>query len=333
MSSGEGETGTDCPEIPLPDADTLFTGPMGFFIIVSEYKSILSCQLGLPSTDLFHFPDPLRNSKDIENMRHILQQLLSCRKKLNVVFTVPNPQSLSSPNEVVAAFINFLLRMVESILYFKAEYIAFQNLWTELGFLITFLGDTSMLLHLQPTNNVVMDIEAVVNEVGSFFYSLFFTLVLFLVTRKEETFIAFIRLNLTDIEDVVIEVVSFLHSGFFDVLEDMPLQTTTEVEETKKAMADIKAMIHEIGSFIVFTKNDQVPESGVLDLAISDLLPKFELLKSKIKEHCITVLKIPSDVAPKTGVVLLEKITPWTKMHRTGRQGLKKKITKKKRKT
>ncbi|CAA2964254.1 Hypothetical predicted protein [Olea europaea subsp. europaea] len=85
----------------------------------------------------------------------------------------------------------------------------------------------------------------------------------------------------------------------------MPLQTTTEVEETAKAMADIKALVHEIGSFLVFTKNDQVPESGIVDLALSKLLPKFELLKSRIKEHCITVSKMPIDMARKTGVVSL----------------------------
>ncbi|XP_022846829.1 putative late blight resistance protein homolog R1A-3 isoform X2 [Olea europaea var. sylvestris] len=307
MSSGEGETDTDCldtgEEYPLQDEDTLFTGPKGFRIIVSEYISNLSCQLGLPSTDLFHFPEPIGNSKGIENIRHCLQQLLSRGKKLEEFFTVPNQQSLSCPNEVVAAFINFLLRMVESILCFKAEYIAFHNLRTELGFLITFLGDTSM--HLQPTNKVVIDIEAVVNEVGSFFYSLYFTFDVFFATRKEETLFTYLMLNSTDIEDVVNHVVSFLHSGISDVLEDRPLQTTTEVEETEKVMADIKALVHEIGSFIVFTKNDQVPESGLVDLALSDLLPKFELLKSKIKEHCITVSKMPIDMAPKAGVVSL----------------------------
>ncbi|XP_022846274.1 putative late blight resistance protein homolog R1B-8 [Olea europaea var. sylvestris] len=307
MSSGEGETGTDCLGTEegyyLPDEDKLFTGPIGFHIIVLEYESILSCQLGLPSTDRVDFPEPIGNSKDVEKIRHSLQQLLSRGKKLEELFTVPNQQSSSCPNEVVAAFINFLLRMVESILCFKAEYIAFHNLRTELGFLITFLGDTSM--HLQPTNNVVIDIEAAVNEVGSFFYSLYFAFEVFFATRKEETPFTYSRLHSTDFEDVVNDVVSFLHSGIFDVLEDMPLQTTTEVEETEKAMADIKAMVHEIGSFIVFTKNDRVPESGIVDLALSDLLPKFELLKSKIKEHCITVSKMPIDMAPKTGVVSL----------------------------
>ncbi|CAA2964256.1 late blight resistance homolog R1A-3 isoform X1 [Olea europaea subsp. europaea] len=261
-------------------------------MIVSEYMSTFSCQLGLPSDDFLDFPNQLTYSKDIENIRHCLQQLLSCGKKLEELFNVPNQQSSSCPNEVVAVSINFLLRMVESILCFKSEYIAFQDLRTELGFLITFLGDTSM--HLQPTKNIVLDIQDVVNEVGNLFYSLFFTFVVFSVTRKEATTIAFTRLNLTDIEDVV-----------NDVLEDRPLQIITEEEEIWKAMVDINALVHEIGSFIVFTKNDQVPESGTVDLALSGLLPKFKLLKSKIKEHCITVSKMPIDMAPKTGVVSL----------------------------
>ncbi|CAA3021972.1 late blight resistance homolog R1A-3 isoform X1 [Olea europaea subsp. europaea] len=70
---------------------------------------------------------------------------------------------------------------------------------------------------------------------------------------------------------------------------------------------DIKALLHEIGSllgfFIIFIKNDQVMETGMLGLALSHLLAKFETLKTKIKEHCITVSKMPSDMAPKTGVV------------------------------
>ncbi|CAA2933259.1 late blight resistance homolog R1A-3 isoform X1 [Olea europaea subsp. europaea] len=46
-------------------------------------------------------------------------------------------------------------------------------------------------------------------------------------------------------------------------------------------------------------------ETGILDLAFSDLFTNFETLKAKIKEHCITVSKMPSDIAPKTSVVSL----------------------------
>ncbi|CAA2960890.1 Hypothetical predicted protein [Olea europaea subsp. europaea] len=72
-------------------------------------------------------------------------------------------------------------------------------------------------------------------------------------------------------------------------------------------MTDIKAMVREVGSFFepfIFKGNDQVTENGKLDLALSNLLTKFELLKTKIKEHCIAVSKMPRDMAPKTVVNL-----------------------------
>ncbi|KAL2506322.1 putative late blight resistance proteinR1A-3 [Abeliophyllum distichum] len=98
---------------------------------------------------------------------------------------------------------------------------------------------------------------------------------------------------MTDMEAMVNEIQSFLHSDSSDILE-VP---TTEVEETKNAMMDIKALVNELGSFLVL-------ESGILDLALSHLLPKFELLKPKIKEHCIRVSNVPSDMAPNTTLVL-----------------------------
>ncbi|CAA3029720.1 Hypothetical predicted protein [Olea europaea subsp. europaea] len=95
-----------------------------------------------------------------------------------------NITSTFSPNEVATAVINFLPQMVEVILQpdVKDFIASFQGsmeiLRTELGFLITFLGDTAM--HLQPTKNIVLDIEALVNEVRSFLFSFLFTVVVFI---------------------------------------------------------------------------------------------------------------------------------------------------------
>ncbi|KAL2466062.1 putative disease resistance protein [Abeliophyllum distichum] len=151
-------------------------------------------------------------------------------------------------------------------------------------------------MHLQPAKNILIEIEAVVNEVGSFFYSVFFTSLVFsLITEKGE---------MTDMTTMVNKVRRFLHSDFLGFLEDI----TTEMEEIKNAITDIKALFNKLGSlldFFNYTGNDQVPERGIIDLAISNLLPKFELLKTKIKEHCITVSKMPSDMAPNTYLVLL----------------------------
>ncbi|CAA3001676.1 Hypothetical predicted protein [Olea europaea subsp. europaea] len=72
-------------------------------------------------------------------------------------------------------------------------------------------------------------------------------------------------------------------------------------------MTGIKAPVRKVGSFFepfIFKGNDQVTENGKLDLALSSLLTKFELLKTKINEHCIAVSKMPGDMAPKTTVNL-----------------------------
>ncbi|KAL2551426.1 putative late blight resistance protein-like protein R1B-17 [Forsythia ovata] len=259
------------------------------FQIVIEYITSVSS----PRKLIFDVIDSLTsfNLEDIgiDGIRIFLRQLVSVEKEVKVFFKVPDQQMISNiiptpnPNQVVAAFIDVLLLILELVLRFDPDFIAcvegsIQILRTELGFLIAFLGDTAM--HLQSTNNILIDIEAVVNEVGSFFYPFFFTALLFnMITEENE---------MTDMEAVVNEVQSFLHSYSSDFLE----VTTTEVEDAKNTMTDIKALVNEIGSFLV-------PDIGILDLALSDLLPKFELLKPKIKEHCITVSNMPSDMAPK----------------------------------
>ncbi|KAL2531502.1 putative late blight resistance proteinR1B-17 [Abeliophyllum distichum] len=98
------------------------------------------------------------------------------------------------------------------------------------------------------------------------------------------------------------------------------------MEETKNALTDIQPLIHEVGSFLdffIFMGNDQVPETGVLDLALSDLLLKFELLKAKINKHCFTVSKMPSDMAPNTAVVLLAKRKTMDQSVQTKEAGIK----------
>ncbi|KAL2551609.1 Disease resistance protein RPP13 [Forsythia ovata] len=230
------------------------------------------------------------NFKDIgiDGNINFLQELVSFIKEVKVFFKVPNQQMIShisptpNPNQIFAAFINFLLQMVEVILRFDPDFIAcvygsIQILRTELGFLIAFLGDTAM--HLQPTTNILIDIEAVVNEVGNLFYPFFVTALAFhLITEGEE---------MTDMEAVVNKIRSFLHSDSSDF-----------VEEAKNTLTDIKDLVNELGSFLV-------PDIGILDLALSDLLPKFDLLIPKIKEHCIRLSNMPTDMAPNTALVSL----------------------------
>ncbi|CAA2975677.1 Hypothetical predicted protein [Olea europaea subsp. europaea] len=213
---------------------------------------------------LTHSLPKLRNFKDIDTIEDILQKFVSVGQELKVFFKVLNQQIMSNitptlnPNQVVAAFINFLLLIVEVIpRHFKPDFIAcvkgsIEILRTDLEYLFTFLGDTAK--NLQPTQNIVIDIELFVNEVGSFFYSFLFTIVVFIlnneVEEEEEANYA-----TPHMDAVVDEVRNFLHSDLFTVLEDLPLQIS-EVEgrkerkiqkkkkrkEQKKAITDIKAL-------------------------------------------------------------------------------------------
>ncbi|CAA3031973.1 Hypothetical predicted protein, partial [Olea europaea subsp. europaea] len=258
--------------------------------IVVEHISKLSSQHG-HGIDLLWSLKYISEFKNNDTIRNNLKTFVSLVQKLKGLFTVPNQQIMShislniNPNLVVAAFINFHLQMVEVILCFETGYVAcvkgpIQNLQTKLGFLMTFLGDTAM--HLQPTKNIVTDIEAMVYGVGSFFYIFFVNLFLFVITVEIGTSNA-----TTNFEAVINE-------------------NGQKFEVTNKAMTGIKALVREVGSFLessVFKGNDQDPKAGILDLALSNLLTKFELLKTKIKELCIATSKIPSDMTPKTAVI------------------------------
>ncbi|XP_022871220.1 uncharacterized protein LOC111390417 [Olea europaea var. sylvestris] len=253
----------------------------------------------------------------LENLKPMGILDIEFGQELKAFFTVPNQQIMShislnlNPNIVVAAFINFHLLMVEVILYFKAGSIArvkgsIQNLQTELGFLMTFLGDNAM--HLQHNKNIVTDIEAMVNQVGRFLYFFFFIIILLVISMKKGT-----GKVMTDFEVVVNDVGSLLHNKIFNLIEDITLLTTKEedgnkkkgikLEVTKKEITDIKALVQEVGSCLALSFF-LVTESGEWDLALSNLLTKFELLKAKIL-HCIAVSKMSSDMTPKTPMVSL----------------------------
>ncbi|CAA3001369.1 late blight resistance homolog R1A-3 [Olea europaea subsp. europaea] len=167
--------------------------------------------------------------------RKIFELLMSLVQDLRVFFTIPK-QPVSKitptphPNEVVMVFIDFLLQLLEEIMRLEPDFIvpvmgSIKNLQTELGFLIGFLGDAPLRTEVDVTKNILSDIKVVVNEVGSFLYSLF------------------------------------------------------------------------------STRDDRVLATGRLSLSLSDFLQEFELLKTKIKEHCITVPKLPDCVATKSSVI------------------------------
>ncbi|KAL2552662.1 NB-ARC domain-containing protein [Forsythia ovata] len=228
LSSDEEEIAFSTVSLPQEE-DTLFV--QGRLVaIVMDYIVKLSSEpdqvIGLLDT-----PEDSDSSND--DFRNLFKVLVSGIQDLRAFFSVPNNQIMSNitpipnPNEVVAAFIDFLLQILLEILRIEPYFVvsvkaSIKLLRRELEFLITFLGDTPMTLQpteVEETNDILTDIQFVVNDVGSFLYSL------------------------------------------------------------------------------LYNWHDQV--IGILDLALSDLLSKFELLKTQIKEYCITVSKFPSCITPR----------------------------------
>ncbi|KAL2531133.1 NB-ARC domain-containing protein [Abeliophyllum distichum] len=83
-------------------------------------------------------------------------------------------------------------------------------------------------------------------------------------------------------------------------LGDTPLQAI-ELEETKSILTDIEALVNEVGSFLYplfFTGHTVLVIE--IDQSLPDLLKKFEIFKTKIEKHCITVSKIQTDMPKKT---------------------------------
>ncbi|KAL2551323.1 uncharacterized protein Fot_04942 [Forsythia ovata] len=97
---------------------------------------------------------------------------------LRLLFSIPKLQSATPSNiHKLEVFIDFLLEVVAksdwSGTYLQGQN---QNFQTDLKLLIAYLGDRpSQAIELDETNSVFTDIEALVNEVGSFLYSVFFT--------------------------------------------------------------------------------------------------------------------------------------------------------------
>ncbi|KAL2507989.1 Disease resistance protein RPP13 [Forsythia ovata] len=83
-------------------------------------------------------------------------------------------------------------------------------------------------------------------------------------------------------------------------LGDTPSQPT---EETKSLLTDIEALANEVASFLYsFILKPRTMGTG-MDVAISDFLQKIEILKMKIKDHCIMVSMMQSGLPTKTSVI------------------------------
>ncbi|CAA2980989.1 late blight resistance homolog R1A-3 [Olea europaea subsp. europaea] len=121
------------------------------------------------------------HSRHTDEDRNFFILFKSFMAELKEFFHVPKARSTQYHNELVAAFIDLLLEIFEEILRLQPYFIlrskdSIKTLKMDLKFLITFLGDIpSRSTGLETTKNVLTDIEAVANDIGSFLYSFFFT--------------------------------------------------------------------------------------------------------------------------------------------------------------
>ncbi|XP_022892651.1 putative late blight resistance protein homolog R1B-23 isoform X2 [Olea europaea var. sylvestris] len=208
-----------------------FVGQRGLVPIAIEYSGKLCFSYAHEIRLLQKYCGSIQS----KGRRKFFELLMSLVQDLRVVFTIPK-QRMSKitptphPNELVMVFIDFILQLLEEIMRLEPDFIvpvkgSIQNLQTELGFLISFLGDAPLRTEVDVTKIILSDIEVVVNEVGNFLYSLF------------------------------------------------------------------------------STRDDRVLETVRLSLSLSDFLKKFELLKKRIEEHCITVPNLPGCDATKSRVI------------------------------
>ncbi|KAI3451617.1 hypothetical protein Pfo_008282 [Paulownia fortunei] len=130
--------------------------------------------------------------------------VVSFTQELQDFFIVPRLHQLSDgdntlkKNELVAAFINFLLQL----LYHKTDFVAafedrIDNLEKELRFLLTVLGDTILLCdEHEEVQNLLAEFEAVANETGSLVHSFFFSMDPVLETLDEGLGVLLKHINL-----------------------------------------------------------------------------------------------------------------------------------------
>ncbi|XP_012841251.1 PREDICTED: putative late blight resistance protein homolog R1A-3 [Erythranthe guttata] len=125
----------------------------------------------LPSAEL------LRNSKDPKMVAYFTQELRTFFTVVPTLGQLFQKDTTLKKNELIAAFINFLLQL----LHHKTDFVlAFEDrirsLENELRFLVTVLGDKILVCdEHEQVRNLLTEIEAVADEAGTLLHSFFFS--------------------------------------------------------------------------------------------------------------------------------------------------------------
>ncbi|KAG8367871.1 hypothetical protein BUALT_Bualt16G0117700 [Buddleja alternifolia] len=117
----------------------------------------------------------VRLESDLDHFEELPEMVVAyLTKEFEELFMLPKPQQLFEKykkNEVVAAFIHFLVQLLSHGIGFIFSFAdSINNLKEELGCLVVVLGDTDTSLE----ENLLAQFEAVANQAGRLVYSLFF---------------------------------------------------------------------------------------------------------------------------------------------------------------
>ncbi|KAL2507986.1 putative late blight resistance protein-like protein R1A-6 [Forsythia ovata] len=132
--------------------------------------------------------------------------------------------------------------------------------------------------------------------------------------KTNELVVVFIDFLVGILEMILRRRVPYFTRCVRDLIEDLQTQLkflitflgdtlSQPTEETMSLLTDIESLVNEVASFLYsFILKPRTMETG-MDLAISDFLQKIELLKMKIKDHCIMVSMMQSGLPTKTSVI------------------------------
>ncbi|KAK6150806.1 hypothetical protein DH2020_015738 [Rehmannia glutinosa] len=233
-----------------------------------------------------------------QNHRKIAKMVATFTQDLRKLFEMPKlQQSSDKKNEVVAAFINFLLQL----LYHRTGCMnsfadRIDSLEKDLRFLVTVLGDTPFLgtAELEQVHNLLAEFEAVANDAGSLVYH-----IVFLRVRL------FKSVRIKKASDALLKRIDFLKVSIGQFLDQLPFISNAAM--TPKTVSvnsliidslldDLENLMSQEGDLTVHVK-DQI-EILIQELTLSQSL--FKAIKvpphSEIKELDESVGQI-SDVA------------------------------------
>ncbi|KAL2532898.1 Disease resistance RPP8-like protein 3 [Abeliophyllum distichum] len=249
-----------------------------------------------------------------EEDRNLSIVFRSFMEELQVFFKVPNSMSTLSPKQLVAAFIDFLFEILEEILNLQLYFIhrvedSIQYLKMELKFLLIFLGDTpSQPTDLETTKKILVDIEVVANETGSFLYSFFFSTNRISITGMKETLsnlLGNVELLKENIKNHCITVAKILPYGVtpktsvvslslvdssLDYLNDLMDNDDDKFVDLKD---QIRTIQQELTFFLTYVEVEKYPELEEFLIRISDIAYEVEYIINSFAPVWYLTLRIP----------------------------------------